>query len=109
MAGSTLAVGALVVTATLAVGCAAVGAAAIRSAQVSTAADAAALAAADAASGAATGVPCERADQLSRRHGFTLVGCEVEGIVATVEVAASVGVLRVHARARAGPPPAAPS
>lgn len=106
MAGSTLAIGALAVTAALGVGCAAVGAAAVRSAQVSTTADAAALAAADAASGAASGEPCERADDVARHAGLSVDGCDVDGLIATVEVSASVGALRVHARARAGPPPA---
>lgn len=108
MAGSTLGVGALVVTAVLAVGVGAVGSAAIRSAQVSTSADAAALAAADTASGFATGAPCERARELVERAGFALSGCRLDGLVATVEVSATAGVLPVVARARAGPPPGPP-
>lgn len=108
MAGSTLGIGILAVTAALAVGGGAIGAAAIRSAQVSTVADAAALGAADTASGLATGVPCERARDLVARAGLVLSGCRVDGLVATVEVSATAGVLPVVARARAGPPPGAP-
>ncbi|WP_256728857.1 helicase [Microbacterium oleivorans] len=91
--------------ATLAAGCAAVGAAAIRSAQVSAAADGAALAAADVAMGAAPGAPCEQAERVTAHAGVDLVACDIDGVVATVEAAAPVGVFRVHARARAGPPP----
>lgn len=105
MAGVTTAIGILAVTATLAVGCAAAGAAAIRSAQVSAAADGAALAAADTAMGAAPGAPCEQARRVAAAARIELVGCDVDGVVATVETAATVGVFRVHARARAGPPP----
>ncbi len=106
MAGSALAVGVLAIAATLGVGYAAVGAASARSAQVAGAADAAALAAADAASGAVSGVPCERAAEVAARAGAAIVSCTVDGLIATVEVAGSVGVLSAHARARAGPPPA---
>lgn len=69
------------------------------------AADAAALAAADAASGAVAGVPCERAEQLARLAGAQLASCEIEGLVATVAVSASFGLLPAVALARAGPPP----
>jgi len=105
MAGAATAIGILAVTATLAVGCAAAGAAAIRSAQVSAAADGAALAAADAAMGAVPGAPCEQATRVAALGGVELVACDIDGVVATVETAAPVGVSRVHARARAGPPP----
>lgn len=105
MAGSALAVGVLAVAATLGVGFAAAGAASAHAARVAGVADAAALAAADAASGAVTGVPCERADRLAGRGGAHVVSCAVDGLVATVEVAASVGPFTAHARARAGPPP----
>lgn len=107
MAGSALAVGVLAVAAALGVGYAAVGAASARAAHVTGVADAAALAAADAASGAVSGVPCERAAEVAARGGAAVVSCAVEGLFATVEVAASVGLLSAHARARAGPPPGA--
>lgn len=105
MAGSALAVGVLAVTATLAAGVAAAGIASVRIVQLSGVADAAALAAADAASGAAAGVPCERADELAARGGASLASCELDGLVATVSVTAPVGVLTATARARAGPQP----
>ncbi len=108
MAGSTLAIGVLALTAVVGSAVGAVGAGAIRAAQVSAAADAAALAAADAASGAVGGEPCQRAGQLAQRAGVRVVDCDIDGLVATVEVAGSVGLSRVHARARAGPPEAAP-
>lgn len=105
MAGTSLAVGVLVVAATLATAIAAAGAASARMVQVAGIADAAALAAADAASGAATGVPCERAEQLATRSGASLTECDLDGLVATVAVTAPFGLLTASARARAGPPP----
>lgn len=105
MSGLSLAVGALAVTATLAMGCASVGVAASRSIRSASAADASALAAADAASGAVTGVPCERAAEIAARHGAALAVCTVDGLIATVEVTVPVGVFTARARARAGPPP----
>lgn len=105
MSGLSLAIGALAVTATLAMGCASVGVAAGRSIRAAAAADASALAAADAASGAVVGVPCERAADVSARHGGALTSCAVDGLIATVEVTVPVGVFTARARARAGPPP----
>lgn len=105
MSGLSLAIGALAVTATLAMGCAGIGVAASRSIRAASAADASALAAADAASGAVVGVPCERAAEIAARHGAALEDCTVEGLIATVEVSAPVGVFTARARARAGPPP----
>ncbi|MFT4135590.1 helicase [Microbacterium sp.] len=105
MAGSALAVGVLAVSATLGVGYATAGAVSVRAAQVAGVADAAALAAADAASGAVSGLPCERAAQLAARGGAGVVSCTVDGLVATIEVTASAGVFPLRARARAGPPP----
>ncbi|ALJ19486.1 hypothetical protein [Microbacterium sp. No. 7] len=107
MAGTAVAAGVLAATAVFAAGVATAGAASVRSVQVAGVADAAALAAADAASGAVPGVPCERAGQLAARGGATLVACEVDGLVAVVEVSAPFGVFAASARARAGPPSAA--
>ena len=105
MAGSVLAVGVLAIAATIGVGYAAVGAASARVAHAAGVADAAALAAADTASGAVSGVPCERAAEVAARGGAAIASCVVDGLVATVEVTASVGLFSAHARARAGPPP----
>ncbi|MCR2783989.1 MULTISPECIES: Rv3654c family TadE-like protein [unclassified Microbacterium] len=85
-----------------------VGTAAAWSQRLAGAADAAALAAADAASGAVAGVPCERAAQVGATVGAEVIACELDGLVATVTLGATYGVLPVSAAARAGPPPAAP-
>ena len=105
MSGVGLTVSALAVTATLAIGCATAGSVASVSAHLAGIADAAALAAADAVSGAATGIPCERAAGLAERGGADLVRCDLDGLIATIEVTASVGAFTVRARARAGPAP----
>ena len=72
---------------------------------VSGAADAAALAAADVRSGAMAGFPCEAAATVARANGARLDACELDGLVATVRVSASVLGLPVRASATAGPPP----
>lgn len=105
MAGAILAVGVLACTAGLVLGMTTVGAAAVFGQKLSGAADAAALAAADAASGALPGDPCRRAAEIAAATGAMLVGCELVGLVATVEVSANFGALPASARARAGPPP----
>lgn len=105
MAGVVLTVGVLAVTATLAVGVAAAGAASARMVRVGGAADAAALAAADAATGAISGVPCERAGEVGALVHAVVRSCTVEGVVATVTVTAPFGPFEATARARAGPPP----
>ena len=69
------------------------------------AADAAALAAADTASGLMPGVPCEMAALAAELNAARLVGCTVDGLTATVTVAATAGILPIGARARAGPAP----
>jgi secretion/DNA translocation related TadE-like protein len=69
------------------------------------AADAAALAAADVAAGIVAGFPCEVAASVADANGSRLTACEVDGLVATVHVAASVVGLPVTASATAGPPP----
>lgn len=103
MAGAMTAVGILAVTATVAAGCAWAGVAAIQSARVSAVADTAALAAADTALGFVGGVPCDRAAQVVARAGLALTACEMDGVVATVVVGATVSAFAVQARARAGP------
>lgn len=104
MAGSALSLGVVAVCATLAVGFAAAGAASVQAVRMAGIADAAALAAADAASGAVTGIPCERATDVATQGGAVLADCRLDGLVATVAVTASIGPLTVRARARAGPP-----
>ncbi len=106
MAGSTVSIGVLAVVATLGMGLGAVGAAAVSAARAAATADTAAVAAADTALGFVAGAPCERAEEIVSSAGLALVGCEVDGVSATVTAAVAAGVFRVHARARAGPPPA---
>lgn len=105
MPGTVASVGVVAVISTLALGLVTVGAAHVQSQRVTSVADAAALAAADAASGAITGVPCERASQLAVRAGMNIARCELDSLVATVTVTAVFTGLRVEASARAGPPP----
>ncbi len=105
MVGVATGVGALAVTAVLALGVTAVGAASVRSARAAGAADAAALAAADAVIGAVSGDPCGRAAEVARAVGASVVACDLNGFVATVQVAVGGGAFAAVARARAGPPP----
>ncbi|MFT4215412.1 MAG: helicase, partial [Microbacterium sp.] len=63
------------------------------------------LAAADAASGAATGVPCERAAEAAASVGAEITACTSSGTVVTVHVRIGSGLLSAQARARAGPAP----
>ncbi|MBD7956308.1 helicase [Microbacterium sp. Sa4CUA7] len=106
MAGSVAAVGVLGASLALGLGLLNVGAASAWSQRLSGAADHAALAAADAASGAITGAPCERAARVADTAGAVVASCEVDGLVATVTLAARFGVVPATATARAGPPPA---
>lgn len=69
------------------------------------AADAAALAAADGASGAVAEPPCTGAALVARAARASLTACRLDGLVATVQVAARVGPVLVTARSTAGPPP----
>jgi secretion/DNA translocation related TadE-like protein len=103
VAGVGVMAGAIVVTAALAV----VGAASVHTQRLSGAADAAALAAADAASGAVTGIPCDRAAEVAASAGATVTRCDLDGLVATVTVSAPFGALAASVSARAGPPPTA--
>lgn len=102
--GGVLALAALAMLAVLALAVVAVGAALAQRQRVIAAADAGALAAADTALGIHPGIPCEEAARVVDAHDATLVGCELEGVVATVSVSARVAGLLVTARARAGPP-----
>lgn len=88
----------------LTVSLAAVAAGAVFSQRLAGTTDAAALAAADTASGAVTGVPCERAADLAHVSGFSLRACDVDGLIATVTVSGRFGGIEVAASARAGPP-----
>jgi len=106
MPGTVTAVGLLAAGLLLGGSLLSVGTAAAWSQRLSGAADAAALAAADAASGAVAGVPCERAAQIAGTVGATVAACELDGLVATVTLGATFGVIPAAARARAGPPPA---
>lgn len=69
------------------------------------AADAAALAAADVASGLMPGVPCDTAARAAELNGSRLAACTVDGLIATVTVARTVGAFPISSRARAGPAP----
>ena len=107
MAGTAMAAGVLAVTATLTVGLVAVGGAGVTAQRVSAAADAAALAAADTVSGAvpATEHPCDVAARVARSSGTVLAHCELDGLVATVQMRTAYAGIAVSARARAGPDP----
>ncbi|GAA3941603.1 helicase [Microbacterium soli] len=106
MAGTALAAGVLTVAATLSVGLAGVGGAAVTAQRAAGAADAAAVAAADAASGAIVTDedPCVLAARVASASGTALTACTVEGLTATVQVAAPFAGLVAASRARAGPP-----
>ncbi|GAA1852382.1 Rv3654c family TadE-like protein [Microbacterium koreense] len=105
MASAAVAAGIVGVAAILTVGLATVSAAAVTAQRVAGAADAAALAAADTASGAVSGVPCERAADLAERFASSLVACEIDGLIATVTVSTTFAGMPVRVSARAGPPP----
>ncbi|MEZ3162118.1 Rv3654c family TadE-like protein [Microbacterium sp. BWT-B31] len=105
MAGSVLAVGVAGAAASVVFVVCVGAAAAVAGQRAAAAADAAALAAADAASGAVSGVPCERAEQMADAASVRLVSCEVDGLIATVAVAGRFGPFAVPAAARAGPEP----
>jgi secretion/DNA translocation related TadE-like protein len=102
--GTVLALAAVAMLAVLTLGAVGVGAALAQRQRVIAAADAGALAAADTALGIHPGVPCEQAARVVAAHGATLVGCDVEGVVATVSASARVAGVLVTAQARAGPP-----
>lgn len=103
MAGTASAIGALAVASAMAIGVGAVGTASIHAARVAGIADAAALAAADAATGAVSGVPCERAAEVAASAGGELAACTLTDMTAVVRVRLGAGLLVAEARARAGP------
>ncbi len=76
--------------------------------RVAAAADAAALAAAEvlAGFGPVTADPCGTAAIIANAGGVGLVGCELDGLVVTVEAAVDTAFGAVLARATAGPPAA---
>jgi secretion/DNA translocation related TadE-like protein len=71
---------------------------------VAAAADAAALAAADTSSGRVPGYPCDNAGRLAAANGASLVGCELDGLVATVTAGKRIVGIWVVSVATAGPP-----
>ena len=105
MAGTALTVGVVGCACVLAVGLVVAGAGSVFSQRLAGAADAAALAAADAASGAVSGFPCARADELAAASGATLTACDLDGLIATVTVTSRFAAIDATASARAGPPP----
>jgi secretion/DNA translocation related TadE-like protein len=102
--GGVLALAMLAMLAVLTLAAVGVGAALAARQRVVAAADAAALAAADTALGIHPGVPCQVAAVVAEAHGATLVRCALDGVVATVTVAAEIAGVTVAASARAGPP-----
>lgn len=105
MAGAAASVGLVAVVALAAAGFATAGSAAVAGQRLASAADAAALAAADTASGAASGVPCERAEEVASTFGARVEDCALDALVATVTVSLRFGAVTASAAARAGPPP----
>ncbi len=104
-AGAVLALAIVGATTVVLLAVLALGAALVVRQRVIGAADAAALAAADGASGAVAGVPCSLAARVAASNAATLQTCAIDGLVASVTVAASVGAIPVSARSTAGPPP----
>lgn len=105
MPGSTAAVGIVAGVAVLAAALATVGGAAVTGQRLASAADAGALAAADVASGAASGIPCDRAAEVAGTFGGRIEACDLDELIATVTVSMPFGPLTARASARAGPPP----
>lgn len=102
--GGVLALATIAVLTLLALATVSVGAALAGRQRVIAAADAGALAAADTALGIHPGIPCEVAAEVVAAHRATLVGCELEGVVATVTTSGNVAGFVLTAQARAGPP-----
>jgi secretion/DNA translocation related TadE-like protein len=65
--------------------------------------DQAALEAADAASGRIPGYPCNRAERLAEEHNFSLVKCEMDGMISRVTFQVTVLGFLTETRAKAGP------
>lgn len=102
--GGVLAIAAVAMLAVLALAGVGVGSALAARQRVIAAADAGALAAADTALGIHPGVPCDEAARVVTAHDVALSACEIEGVVATVAVSATIAGVVVTARSRAGPP-----
>jgi len=105
MAGAVLSVAIVGVAAAMTVGLASVGAAATFAQRLAGTADAAALAAADAAAGAASGDPCDRADEIAGQASAIVTACDVADLIVTITVSAPFGPFAAMVSARAGPPP----
>ena len=71
--------------------------------RIAAAADSAALAAADTAVGIVPGSPCDQARAVAAANRSELVGCTLDGLIATVQVETTIIGLRVVAHATAGP------
>ena len=80
------------------------GAAASESQRAAGIADAAALAAADTLAGFAAGEPCRNAEAVAISQTASIARCDLEGLIATVEIRSHFGAIPVTAIARAGPP-----
>lgn len=104
-AGSVLALAVIAALLGLAALTLPVSAALVAKQRVTGAADAAALAAADVATGLVAGYPCAVAASVAAANGAVLAGCQIDGLVVTVQVSATIGVLPVAAAATAGPAP----
>lgn len=110
-AGTVLAAALALVLLVLAAVLLGVAQAAVGAGKAATAADLAALAAADAYRGISTGVPCRVASEMAGVHGATLLECALMGngsVQVTVACRTSLP-WPAHGKARAGPPPDAPS
>lgn len=103
-AASVLAIALLSATLVLTLACVPLYSALIERQRVAGAADAAALAAADVAVGREPGIPCVVAERVAAANRATLQRCVVDGLIVTVRVASSVGIMAVTADATAGPP-----
>jgi DNA topoisomerase-1 len=104
-AGAVLALAIVGATTIVVLAVLALGSALVVRQRIIGAADGAALAAADAASGAVAGVPCVLAAGVADANRATLHECHVDGLVVTVTVGTSFGVVPFSARSTAGPPP----
>lgn len=99
-----LQVAAMAVAAILGTGVVIAGGASVTSQRLASAADAAALAAADAATGFASGDPCERARDVAEANGVAVATCEVNAHRVEVSVTDTYAGFAVVVGARAGSP-----
>lgn len=103
-AAAVLAVALLAATLALTLACIPLYSALVERQRIAGAADAAALAAADVAIGREPGVPCVVARQIAAANHAALERCVVDGVIVTVRVASSAGIVPITAIATAGPP-----